>query len=108
MSSSAIKQEISNLEVAQMKSKYAKDFIKGNDIVLDIPKGIIKTIKVVENDFIIYLKEYSLKRNINFVLDNVNNKELIAHFANEGISLYSGKVYSALLTKNEIVKSFLS
>lgn len=48
LSSSAIKQEISNLEVAQMKSKYAKDFIKGNDIVLDIPKGIIKTIKVVE------------------------------------------------------------
>ena len=48
ISSSAIKQEISNLEVAQMKSKYAKDFIKGNDIVLDIPKGIIKTIKVVE------------------------------------------------------------
>lgn len=48
LSSSAIKQEISNLEVAQMKSKYAKDFIKGNDIVLDIPKGIIKTVKVVE------------------------------------------------------------
>ena len=48
ISSSAIKQEISNLEVAQMKSKYAKDFIKGNDIVLDIPKGIIKTVKVVE------------------------------------------------------------
>ena len=48
LSSSAIKQEISNLEVAQMKSKYAKDFIKGNDIVLDIPKGVIKTVKVVE------------------------------------------------------------
>ena len=48
LSSSAIKQEISNLEVAQMKSKYAKEFIKGNDIVLDIPKGIIKTVKVVE------------------------------------------------------------
>ena len=46
--SSAIKQEIYNLEVAQMKNKYTKDFIKGNDVVLDIPKGVIKSVKVVE------------------------------------------------------------
>lgn len=48
LDSSAIKQEISNLEVQQMKNKYAKAFIKGNDVVLDIPKGVIKTINVVE------------------------------------------------------------
>ena len=48
LNSSAIKQEISNIEVKQMKNKYAKAFIQGNDVVLDIPKGIIKTIKVVE------------------------------------------------------------
>ena len=48
LDSSAIKQEISNLEVQQMKNKYAKTFIQGNDVVLDIAKGVIKTVKVVE------------------------------------------------------------
>ena len=45
---STIKQEIFDLEVAQMKNKYLKDFIKGNDVILDIPRGIIKSVKVVE------------------------------------------------------------
>ena len=67
-----------------------------------------KDIKYIENEYIIYLKEHCLKRNIKFVLDNVNNKELIAHFAQHAISLYSGKVYSALLTKDDIIKSFTS
>lgn len=48
LDSSSIKQEISNLEVQEMKSKYAKSFIQGNDVILDIPKGVIKTVKVVE------------------------------------------------------------
>ena len=47
-------------------------------------------------------------RNIRFVLDNVNNKELIAHYAQHNISLYSGKVYSALLSCRDIIKSFLA
>ena len=48
LNSAAIKQEISNLEVEQMKSKYAKAFIQENDVILDIPRGIVKSIKVVE------------------------------------------------------------
>lgn len=48
INASTIKQEIFDLEVAQMKNKYSKDFIKGNDIVLDIPRGVIKSVKVVE------------------------------------------------------------
>ncbi|MBE6023795.1 MAG: biotin/lipoyl-binding protein [Cellulosilyticum sp.] len=48
INSSSIKQEISDLEVQQMKSKYTKDYIQGNDIVLDIPQGVIKAIKVVQ------------------------------------------------------------
>lgn len=46
--SAAIKQEIFDLEVEQMKNKFNKDFIKGNDVVLDIPRGVIKAVKVVE------------------------------------------------------------
>ena len=65
-----------------------------------------KDIKYIENEYIISLKEHCLKRNIKFVLDNVNNKELIAHFAQHGISLYSGKIYSALLSSKDIIKSF--
>ena len=67
-----------------------------------------KDIKVLENDFIISIKDICDKRSIRFVLDNVNNKELIAHFAQCGISLYSGKVYSALLSCKDIINSFLS
>lgn len=48
MSSSAIKQDIANLEVQQMKNKYTKGYIQGNDVVLDIPKGVIKAVKVVQ------------------------------------------------------------
>lgn len=48
LNSSAIKEEINSLEVEQMKNKYAKAYIKDNDVVLDIPKGVIKSIKVVE------------------------------------------------------------
>lgn len=48
LTSSEIKQEIYDLQVQQMKDKYAKDFIKGNDVVLDIPRGIVKSVKVVE------------------------------------------------------------
>lgn len=48
LNSSTIKEEINSLEVEQMKNKYAKAYIKDNDVVLDIPKGIIKSIKVVE------------------------------------------------------------
>lgn len=44
----SIKQDLSNLEVQLMKDKYTKAFIKENDIILDIPNGIIKAIKVVE------------------------------------------------------------
>lgn len=65
-----------------------------------------KDIKYIENEYIITLKEHCLKRNIKFVLANVGNKELIAHFAQHGINLYSGKIYSALLKKDDIVKSF--
>jgi hypothetical protein len=32
----------------------------------------------------------------------------MAHFAQTGISLYSGKIYSALLTHKDIIKSFLA
>jgi hypothetical protein len=38
-------------------------------------------------------------------MDNTNNKELIAHFAQHGISLYSGRVYNAVLSKADIIKS---
>ena len=48
LNSSAIKEEIYNLEIEQMKNKYAKTYIKDNDVVLDIPRGVIKSIKVVE------------------------------------------------------------
>lgn len=48
LNSSAIKEEINSLEVEQMKNKYVKAYIKDNDVVLDIPKGVIKSIKVVE------------------------------------------------------------
>ena len=65
-------------------------------------------VKVIENEFIISVKDICQKRNINFVLDNVNNKELIAHFVVHQISLYSGKVYSALLSYKDIIKSFLA
>lgn len=65
-------------------------------------------IKVIENEFIISLNDICNKRNINFVLDNVNNKELIAHYVQNNIKLYSGKVYSALLTCKDIIKSFLA
>lgn len=44
----SVKQDLSNLEVQLMKDKYAKAFIKDNDIILDIPNGIIKAVKVVE------------------------------------------------------------
>ena len=66
-----------------------------------------KDIKNIENDFIEILKEYCDKRHTRFVMDNTNNKELIAHFAQTGISLYSGRVYSALLSKADIIKSVL-
>ncbi len=69
---------------------------------------LAKDVKNIENEFIIVLKEYCDKHNIRFVLDNVNNKSMIAHFAQIGISLYSGKVYSALLTHKDIIKSFLA
>jgi EAL domain-containing protein (putative c-di-GMP-specific phosphodiesterase class I) len=67
-----------------------------------------KDVKNLENEFITVLKDYCDKHNIRFVLDNVNNKTLIAHFAQVGISLYSGKIYSALLTHKDIIKSFLA
>ena len=67
-----------------------------------------KDIKVIENEFIISIKNICDSRNIRFVLENVNNKELIAHFAQHHISLYSGKVYSALLSCRDIIKSFLA
>lgn len=67
-----------------------------------------KDIKNIENEFIKVLKEHCDKRNIRFVLNNVNNKELIAHFVQYGISLYSGKVYSALLNSKDIIKSFIA
>jgi hypothetical protein len=60
-----------------------------------------------ENEFIQMLKSHCDKRNIKIVLDNVNNKSLIAHFADLGISLYSGKVYNALLSCKDIIKSYL-
>lgn len=44
----SVKQDLSNLEVQLMKDKYTKAFIKDNDIILDIPNGIIKAVKVVE------------------------------------------------------------
>ena len=46
--SSAIKKQISDLEVQQMKSKYTKNYIQGNDVILDIPRGVVKSVKVVE------------------------------------------------------------
>lgn len=67
-----------------------------------------KDIKNLENEFIVAIKGHCDKRNIRFVMDNVNNKELIAHFVQYGISLYSGKVYSALLSSKDIIKSFLN
>ena len=66
-----------------------------------------KDIKTLENEFIVALKNHCDKRTIRFVLENVNNRELIAHFVEYNISLYSGKVYSALLSSKDIVKSFL-
>lgn len=67
-----------------------------------------KDVKNLENEFITVLKDYCDKHSIRFVLDNVNNKTLIAHFVQVGISLYSGKIYSALLTHKDIIKSFLA
>lgn len=46
----AVKEEVSNLEVAQMKNKYTKGYIKGNDIINDIPKGVVKSITAVEGN----------------------------------------------------------
>lgn len=66
-----------------------------------------KDVRNIENEFIKVLKEHCDKRMVRFVLNNVNNKELIAHFVQLGISLYSGKVYSALLSSNDIIKSFM-
>lgn len=67
-----------------------------------------KDIKNIENEFILLLKDYCDKRNTKFVLDQVNNKELIAHFAPHGINLYSGKIYSALLSHIDIIHTFIS
>ena len=66
-----------------------------------------KEVKNIENEFISMMKNHCEKRNIKIVLDNVNNKNLIAHFAQMGISLYSGKIYNALLSSKDIIKSFL-
>jgi len=46
----AVKEEISNLEIAQMKNKYTQAFIKGNDIINDLPHGVIKTISALEGN----------------------------------------------------------
>lgn len=66
-----------------------------------------KDIKNIENEFIKVIKEHCDKRMVRFVLNDVNNKELIAHFIQYGINLYSGKVYSALLSSKDIIKSFM-
>ena len=66
-----------------------------------------KEVKNLENEFISVMKNHWDKRNTKLVLENVNNKNLMAHFAEMGISLYSGKVYSALLSSKDIIKSFL-
>jgi hypothetical protein len=67
-----------------------------------------KDVKVTEDEFITVLKTYCDKRNTNFVLDGVNNKAMIAHFVEANISLYGGKVYSALLSIQDIIKTYLS
>lgn len=46
----AVKEEISNLEIAQMKNKYTQAFIQGNDIINDIPHGVVKTISALEGN----------------------------------------------------------
>lgn len=61
-----------------------------------------------ENDFIIILKKFCDSKNIRFVIDNVNNQQIISHYAPYGFSLYSGQAYNALLTYKEIIKVFLS
>ena len=52
------------------------------------------------------LKSYCDKREVTFALDGVNNKQMIAHFVNTGINLYAGKVYSAQLSMNDIIKTY--
>lgn len=44
----AIKEQVSNLEISQMKDKCVRDYIKGNDVISDIPSGVIKSISAVE------------------------------------------------------------
>lgn len=46
----AVKEDISNLEIAQMKNKYTKAFIQGNDIINDVPNGVVKTISALEGN----------------------------------------------------------
>ena len=65
-----------------------------------------KDVKVTEDEFISMLKSYCDKREVTFALDGVNNKQMIAHFVNTGINLYAGKVYSAQLSMNDIIKTY--
>lgn len=51
-SSTQIKQEIASLEAYNMKQKYDKSYIKGSDVVLDIKRGIVESINVVEGSIL--------------------------------------------------------
>ena len=69
-----------------------------------MPKNINQT----ENDLIILLKHYCDSKNIRFVINNVNNQQLISHYAPHGFSLYAGEVYNAKLTAKDIINAFLA
>lgn len=44
----AVKEQVSSLEIAQMRDKCVRDYIQGNDVISDIPSGVIKSISAVE------------------------------------------------------------
>lgn len=48
VNSTQVKKEIATLDAYNMKQRYNKTYIEGNDVVLDLNKGIIESIAVVE------------------------------------------------------------
>lgn len=46
----SVKEELSNMEVSQMTSKYTRADIVGNDIVMNIKSGVVKTISALEGN----------------------------------------------------------
>ena len=65
-------------------------------------------VQSLENEFLVLVKAFCDQKTIQFIVDQVNNKNVITRFIDLGCYLFSGKVYGALLTKDEIVKAFLA